>query len=255
AIYREETKNPSVTIPRATYLAVIFIGVFYAITSYAVITGMGISQAVTISASNPSGAFFDIAKEFVGEFYYKLVTILLAGSIFACHLAIHNATTRYVYSLSRDGVFPKSLGIAHRKHSSPSRASVTCSIIYFTLAAGFVAMGLTPTEMYSWFAGLASYTILVAMAITSLSAFVYFQRNRQHKIGLWEGRIAPLASVTTLGGMVYLATQNFPTLIGGSQVVADLMLLGVVAIFIIGLTYALWLKKYRNYIYMKIGRQ
>ncbi|MFP3458104.1 APC family permease, partial [Psychrobacter sp. SIMBA_152] len=34
-VYREEVRNPNTTIPRATYLAVVGIGLFYALAAWA----------------------------------------------------------------------------------------------------------------------------------------------------------------------------------------------------------------------------
>ena len=46
AIFRDEARTPERTIPRATYLALILIGVFYAVTSWALISGWGDDEAV-----------------------------------------------------------------------------------------------------------------------------------------------------------------------------------------------------------------
>ena len=46
AIFRDEARTPERTIPRATYVALILIGVFYAITSWALISGWGDEEAV-----------------------------------------------------------------------------------------------------------------------------------------------------------------------------------------------------------------
>ncbi|MFV3308270.1 APC family permease [Pseudomonas sp. NY15181] len=255
AIYREETRDPNVTIPRATYLVVIFIGLFYALTSWALITGLGNSQAVALSTANPAGAFFDVAKEFMGHTFYQVTSLLLISSIFASHLSIQNATTRYVYSLAIDGVFPSALGKAHTKHFSPARASVTCSLIYLVLTAICIFVNLTAEQIYSWFAGLASFSILAAMATTSLAALVYFRVNPNPEVNLWKGTIAPALSLASLVGMVWLAITNFTTLINGSQVVADTMMIGTLVVFVIGFLYALWLKSKAPHIFRRIGRQ
>lgn len=255
AIYREETKDPEKTIPRATYLVVIFIGVFYALTSWALITGLGNSQAVEQSVAGTATAFTSVAKTFVGDWFYKIVSLLILTSIFASHLSIQNATTRYVYSLARDGVFPRFLGVAHSKHHSPARASLTCSVIYLVLTACMIMAGLSATKIYSWFAGLASYAILIAMTVTSLSAFVFFRRYRNYPVNLWQSAIAPILSVLSLGAMVLLATENFATLIDDSQALADFMMYAVVSTFVGGFIYAEWLKRTKPATYKSIGRQ
>ena len=56
AIFRDEARTPERTIPRATYAALILIGAFYAITSWALVSGWGDEQAVT-RATESGGTF------------------------------------------------------------------------------------------------------------------------------------------------------------------------------------------------------
>lgn len=93
------------------------------------------------------------------------------------------------------------------------------------------------------------------MAITSLSAIVYFRRNKHHPVNAWQSLIAPGLSLLTLGAMILLAAENFATLIDDSQALADVMMYGVVLTFVFGFIYALWLKKSKPHIYQRIGRQ
>jgi len=255
AIYREETRDPERTIPRATYGVALFIGIFYAITSWALITALGTSKAVELSVADPANAFFVVTKEFGGQILFDIVSVLLLTSTFAAHLSIQNVTTRYVYSLSVDGVFPKSLGIAHAIHNSPSRASVTVSFVYLALTALLVVAGLTAEQIYSWFAGLASFSILLAMAVTSLSAFVYFRRNPTSGVNVWQGTIAPALSTICLGIMVILGVYNFASLINGSQTLANIMLIGVSSTYVVGFAYARHLRSARPDVFARIGRQ
>ena len=44
AIYREEAKDPNKTIPRATYVAVILIGLFYLVAAWAMLTALGTAR-------------------------------------------------------------------------------------------------------------------------------------------------------------------------------------------------------------------
>ncbi len=255
AIYREETRDPERTIPRATYAVVLFIGIFYAITSWALITALGTSKAVELSLADPANAFFVVAKEFGGDILFDVVSVLLLTSTFAAHLSIQNVTTRYVYSLSVDGVFPKALGVAHPVHASPSRASVSVSLVYLALTALLIVAGLTAEQIYSWFAGLASFSILLAMAVTSISAFVYFRRNQNADVSLWQGTIAPALATVCLVTMVVLGVYNFASLINGSQALANLMLVAVSSLYVIGYIYAVRLRHTKPSVFARIGRQ
>jgi len=255
AIYREEARDPEKTIPRATIIVALFVGALYVTTTWAFITGMGASKAIDTSAADPAGAFLTIATEHVGRLFYDVASVLLLTSILAAHLAIQNVTSRYVYSLSIDGIFPKALGVAHAKHLSPSRASVTVSTMYLLLTALAVLAGLTVVQIYGWFAGLASVATLAAMTLVCLAAFVYFQRHPEHPVGLWKGTVAPGLGVLALGSIVYLGVKNFASLIGGSQALATWMLLFLVAAFGLGVAVALVLRRRAPAVFARIGRQ
>ena len=54
AIFRDEARTPERTIPRATYVALILIGVFYAVTSWALISGWGDEEAVSRATDSGS---------------------------------------------------------------------------------------------------------------------------------------------------------------------------------------------------------
>lgn len=253
AIYREECRNPVVTIPRATYSVVLFIGLFYAASSWALIMGLGPSEAVRVSQADPAGAFFSVARAFGGQPLYLAASALLLTSVFAAHLSIQNVTARYVYSLSVDGVFPKPLGIAHPQHRSPHRASLVVSAGYLAATAGLVAIGLTAGQIYSWFAGIAAFAIICAMATTTVAVWVYFLRAREP--GPWERSFAPMLAFLGLAGMVVIAVDSLPALIDGSRTLANGMVVGLAAVFGIGYITAARLEKSDPVLYARIGRR
>ena len=109
AIFRDEARTPERTIPRATYLSLILIGVFYAITSWALISAWGDEQAVA-QATDAGGTFLgDTAARYIGVFGADVITVLYFTSLFACILAFHNVASRYIFALARKDVLPASL--------------------------------------------------------------------------------------------------------------------------------------------------
>ena len=54
ALYREEAKRPERTIPRATYIAVAFLGLFYAFMVWIVVVAYGTDNAQAVSIQNPA---------------------------------------------------------------------------------------------------------------------------------------------------------------------------------------------------------
>ena len=54
AIFRDEVRNPNKTIPRATYSAVLLIGLFYVFASWMIITAYGVGHAQEVATNSPS---------------------------------------------------------------------------------------------------------------------------------------------------------------------------------------------------------
>jgi len=69
AVFRDEARDPERTIPRATYLAVIIIGVFYALSCWAIIIGVGADHAVPLAQKTLAGdgnLMLDTAQRYLG---------------------------------------------------------------------------------------------------------------------------------------------------------------------------------------------
>src|SRR3954452_19755552 len=65
--YGEESRDPKRIVPRAMYVSVIGLGVFYSITSWAALSGYATTAAAALQAqTNASGFFLDPTKDFVG---------------------------------------------------------------------------------------------------------------------------------------------------------------------------------------------
>ncbi|WP_263399574.1 amino acid permease [Saccharopolyspora pogona] len=228
---------------------------FYAIAAWAVITGLGATNAIAESAENPAGAFFSIAEKYVGTTFVDVTSVLLLTSIFAAHLAIQNVATRYVYSLAKDGIMPRWLGVAHERHRSPHRSSIATSVVMFSGTAALILLGLSAEQIYAWFAGSAAFTIMLAMAVTSLAILVYFRRHREHAVSFFRSTVAPAVALLALGTGVVLGMLHFPTLISGSRLLADSILAVSYGVFVAGIVTAVVLKKRRPDVYARIGRQ
>jgi amino acid transporter len=253
AVFREETKDPDRTVPRATYAAVICIGVFYIVSVWAVVTAYGASVVQDEANKNYQGMFNDAIQSFVGVWARDVVQVLVVTSAFACLLSVQNILARYVYSLGVDKVLPSVLGRAHRKHGSPSIASVTVSAVLLVtlLAQG----GQNPAQTYGKLAGAGGYAILVLMFLTGVSVVVFFRRRPAADVSLWHRLIAPSLSALSMAGVIYLATDNFSTMTGGST--ADSITLQAVmwGTYVVGVLTAFFYRYRRPEVFKRIGRQ
>ena len=71
--------------------------------------------------------FFQLADLYTFHGVRIAMDFLVITSFFACSFAFHNNATRYLYSMGRDGILPRSLGVTHPVHKSPNgAATVRC---------------------------------------------------------------------------------------------------------------------------------
>ena len=67
--YGEESKNPKRNVPRALYISVIGLGIFYTLTSWAGISGYhSINAAAGVAQNNAANFYFLPAHHYGGPF-------------------------------------------------------------------------------------------------------------------------------------------------------------------------------------------
>lgn len=255
-IYREEVKNPEKTIPRATYLAVIGIGLFYAIAAWAYITFIGADNVQAAAGQNTVNLFFDSASALVGKIFSDVATVLLITSILASMLSVQNIAARYSFSLATDRVLPSALGRVHPHHKSPFISALVIGVIWGVATVIFSVLGVSPDSLYPIASGSGSFAVLLLIFITSLAVFVYFYRRRRVERELvWQTIVAPIISFVFLGVITYLSIANYSELIGGSALMTSIFMTVTFALFFGGILYAFILRSKRPDVYARLGRQ
>lgn len=256
AIFREEVKRPLKTVPRATYIAVISMTVLYVLTSWLIITAYGVDEAAKVAQSSPSDMFTKAVSRYVGTVGVDVVSVLLITSTFAALLSTSNVLTRYLFSLGKDRVLPGFLGHVHGRHASPNRAALVVSGVMLIGGIIIVISGADPGIAYGSLAGVGGFAIIVLETITSVAVFVFFRRARRiESVSTVQTVIAPILATLGLGLVVYLALTNFSTLIGGSETLAVIFQIVVLAVVLSGVVLALIYRRTRPEAYRRIGRQ
>ncbi|MFJ5018696.1 APC family permease [Streptomyces griseoluteus] len=232
AVFRNEAKDPDVTVPRATYAAILMIGIFYSFTVWAIVVGVGVDAVAGAAKSDPQGLVLTLARSYVGSVWADVMQVLLISSQFACVLAFHNVVTRYQFVLSRAGVLPASLGVTHPRHRAPSGSSAVASVVAWVITLVVAALGLDPIgDLYAWFSGAATLGIVLLMAATSLAVIGFFRRADERK-SVWSTVVAPAVAFLGLACVVCLMVVNFPLLVGtveGAWVIGGLVALSAAA--------------------------
>ncbi len=244
AIYSEEARDPEKTIPRAVYLAVGFLGIFYTFMMWVVYVAFGKSEIVDAATADPVGLVFSAMEVYVGHSAVVVMEILLVTSAFASTLAFHNTASRYMFTLSREKMLPSFLSRVHPKHHSPFAASGFQSALGLVIVLLFALIGADPyLQLFLLLVAPGVLTVIVLQAITSLAIILYFNRdgNRQ-ELSIWSTIVAPVLSLVGLGVATYLIVINFELLSGRTDWVNWLLLSIIPLMFAIGVIRALWMR-------------
>jgi amino acid transporter len=256
AIFRDEVKRPRETIPRATYLAVLLIGLFYAVAAWMIVTAFGIDQVTAIAKADPPSMFPDAMRKFVGKGSVDVVHVLLMSSLFAAILSAQNILARYVFCLGSDGALPRILGSVHTRHHSPYVAAVVVSVIWFVMGLVFVFLHTDPALLYARVAGVGGFAVLVLMLLTSIAVVVFFRRSNHVKDSTpWHTVVAPAIAAVGLAIIVFLAVTNLAVLVGGSKTDAILLQILTWGVLFLGMVLAIVYRYKRPDVYYHIGHQ
>ncbi|MFS2087735.1 APC family permease [Paenarthrobacter nicotinovorans] len=256
AVFREEVRNPARTIGRASVAVVLFVGVFYAISSWALISYFGGDKAIELATSDPAHMFTNALAGSAGQLMVDITNVMILTSSFAGGVSIHSILSRYIFSLGVDRVLPRQLATVHPRHNSPFIAAIAATVLFLALAIPFVLAGSDPSLLYGQLGGTGGYAYLLLFTLVSLAVFVYFWRKRRsHSVNKWVAVVAPGISILAMGTLFVIAIANFSTLTGGSGSLAVILQGSVWGAGVIGIVLALIFRAKRPEIYARIGRR
>lgn len=217
AIYRDEAREPQKTIPRATYISLAVIAVFYAFASWALVIGIGPSHLMSELAKDPSAFIGTVTARYLGPAGGWVVNTLMITSMFACVLSFHNVITRYQHSMSNAAVLPGALGRVHPAHRSPHVSSLVQTVTAAAFVVAFALFRLDPVlQVFTWFSGISTFAIVVLMGLTCLAVITYFAAKKI-RAGAWKTWVAPVIGFLGLAAVAVIIAQNFPLLIGDAD--------------------------------------
>ena len=256
AIYGEECKNPEKTVARATYTAVIIIGIFYAVSAWATTMAVGTTQIIGRSQELTAGLLFVYAEQNVGKWFADVATILFVTSLFAALLSFHNGVARYFFSLGRESVLPSALARVNSK-GAPMAGSLAQSSIAVVLIGVFAILGKDPVlSLFAWLTNVGALGVIFLMALTSVAVVVYLRRHSEVTEATVSHEVAAGVASIALFVVFGLALTNFDALLGSTpndplRWILPGLIVGAAAV---GLVYGLVLKRTRPHVYALVGR-
>ena len=228
-VFSEEAREPRRTIPRAVFVALAFVVVLYAISSWLLSVQLGPSASL-ISPDDIGAFLFVAAGNAVGEGFSTFLGYLVITSFLALFVGFQSLISRYVFALGRAGVLPSALGRTDGR-GTPVRASILVSIIIAIVLGGFTFSGADPfTVTYAWLVGLGTVGLLLALIVVSVSVIAFFARTKL-ETNVWTTKVAPGIAVLGLLAVLIVALQNYAFLgNSGPEAISLLVLIPVAAV-------------------------
>jgi amino acid transporter len=259
--YGEEYRDPKRIVPRALYISVIGLGIFYTLTAWAPLGGYPtVNAAIHQAQKNAANYYLAPAQQYAGHWVAVLLSWLIITGSFACGMAFHNTTSRYFYSLGREGLLPKALGRTHPRWRSPHIASVTQSVIAAGIVILFAVVSGTNNpnsqaylQLYGLMAVMGVIIILSVQALVSLAILVYFFRYHRDEVHWWKTGLAPMLALVSQAFVVFLLFDNI-SFIGGTFPLVHWLGWIDLAVVLIGVGAAFYFKWRKPDKYERAGR-
>lgn len=243
-IYSEEARDPARSVPIATYVAVIVLGLFYLFSTWCVVVAMGTRQVLPAiqALDSPTTLLFTIADRYAGHGLALVMRAMFLSSVFAGLLAFHNAVARYGYALGREGLLPGLLGDTHPQHASPHVASIAASSVLLVLLLLSLALHADPLlTLFGLMTGVGTLGVLFLMAIASAAVPGLSGRFAANE-GWLATRVAPALAELALLVVAALAWFHFDALSGVTGRLAHVAPLAVPVAVVVGLLAAVLLR-------------
>ena len=177
ATLAKESSNPRRDIPLAVMGCAAFAGVFFTVTAYFMVFGMGHDTA-TLGAS--SAPFTDVAARAGLRSASLLVYLAAMISVFACCLASITAAARLLFSMGKYQFLHRSMGLIHPSHYTPHRAIVLSGAVVATFCLALQPAGLLDSFGYS--GTFASFGFVAVYLLVCVVAPLDLRKRAQMKV-------------------------------------------------------------------------
>jgi len=168
-----ESKNSFRNIPRAILWSCLIVGLFYVVVSYSQIYGFQDVKGGILASTAPLP---DLATSTGIGFFAYILDIGIVCSMFACTLACINAGSRLIYSMSRDGMGPSSVGTVHRVRNTPHIAIAVVAIPMIAVPLVTTVMNQAAVNATGWVGTVATFGFMLGYALVGIGAPIFLRR-------------------------------------------------------------------------------
>ncbi|TPQ16639.1 APC family permease [Streptomyces sporangiiformans] len=261
-VYAEETSRPHILVPRVMFLAVGFVAVFFAISSWALTVATGPSGIVAASQKQSAGLLFSLTESRLGGTFTDVLHVLFVTGMFAAMLSFHNVVARYAFAMGREGLLPAAFGRTTGTSGAPGTGSLLQSAVAVVVVAAFALADDKPAgdptapvlHLFTWLGNIGALGVILLMAAASLSVVVFFARRGSARAQAWRLAASAIAGVALLVIAGY-TVKDFDVLVGsGPGSALSWVLPGIIALAaVLGLLHGLFLRSRKPEAHARIG--
>lgn len=222
----EEAEQPRRAIPRAVFLSVSIVAVFYVIAAYAQVAGFGFDMAVFTSPEVAGAPLFalgspDAAGGYGGssDLMLKILLVVVLLDVMAVGLGAATASTRGIFALARDrkipGVVARTTGAGNPVASALVVAVVSAGWVLATLlvdslfANGVLTGAPHELAVFQWISTLGAFMIMSVYAILAVGAFSGLRDHPNRVALVISGVIGVAVAVGAIFGAIYKVLPPF----------------------------------------------
>jgi len=261
-VYAEETSRPHVLVPRVMFLAVSFVAVFFAISSWAYTVAAGPSAIVGTARKESAGLLFTLTESRLGATFTDVLHVLFVTGMFAALLSFHNVVARYAFAMGREGLLPAAFGRTTGASGAPGTGSLLQTGVAVVVVAAFavaddgpVGDPTTPVlKLFTWLGNIGALGVILLMATASLSVIVFFVRRGAAAAQARRLATAALSGIALLV-IAFYTVKDFDVLVGtGPDSSLTWLLPGIIAAAVVaGLVQGLVLRARKPEAHARIG--
>jgi amino acid transporter len=234
----EEAKDPTRTVRMAVIGSAIAIGLYYVLTTYAVMAFVGPSKAKDFATG---AGWLGLGRDAWGAFGFAMIFLAIVNSTIANANAGSNAATRTWYAMGRIRLLPTALAKVHHRYESP-HVSVVVQLVVGLVVALWLGFQYDPITAFGLIATMIVVAFVPLYMICNLSCLAYYWRYQRNEFNWVLHGLFPILGIAVMvpaflagagiPAFKFISRLPYPLSVAG-PVVGAWMVLGLIYLIVL----------------------
>ncbi len=190
----EEAKDPTRTVRLAVIGSAIAIGLYYVLTTYAVMAFIGPSKAKDFATG---AGWLGLGRDAWWAFGFAMIFLAIVNSTIANANAGSNAATRTWYAMGRIRLLPAALAKVHHRYQSP-HVSVVMQLVVGLVVALWLGFQYDPITAFGLIATMIVVAFVPLYMICNLSCLAYYWRYQRSEFNWILHGLFPILGIAVM---------------------------------------------------------